>query len=254
MKKNLLAVLLPVVAGVALSGTGFGLWVFNENVSQKLVGASMQVEPAINFEKEALSIESLTVTNVNGKSADDGKAIVFDQSDALDDSGDFRWTVNIEVGVTYKALLGALRAEKDVTDGLGSYREPSAAVAGYKVSELKEKLALYQVTVYSPLSPVVEKSDKGCKISDYLTSSEDKTFKLDQFSGIPTPTTEDDKDSFDSVDETQGTKITKIFTFTFTPTEEHYKKIDTADKYETFRELVKTSTFNFTAEFKKVTA
>ena len=56
MKKNLLAVLLPVVAGVALSGTGFGLWVFNEAVDNKLVGASMQVEPAINFEKTALSI------------------------------------------------------------------------------------------------------------------------------------------------------------------------------------------------------
>ena len=65
MKKNLLAVLLPVVAGVALSGTGFGLWVFHEAVDSKLVGASMQVEPAINFEKTALSIESLSVTNKN---------------------------------------------------------------------------------------------------------------------------------------------------------------------------------------------
>lgn len=250
MKKNLLAVLLPVVAGVALSGTGFGLWVFNEDVDNKLVGASMQVEPAINFEKAALSIESLSVINKNEKSVD-GKTIVFDQSDAL--ASEVRWTVNIEVGVTYKALLGALRAEKDFKDGSGTYLD-ATTVAGYKVSELKEKLALYQVTVYSPLSTAEGKKDTGCKISDYLTSSEDKTFKLDQFSGIPTPTTEDDKDSFDSVDETQGTKITKIFTFTFTPTEEHYKKIDTADKYEAFRELVKTSTFNFTAEFKKVTA
>ena len=58
MKKNLLAVLLPVVAGVALSGTGFGLWVFNEKISDKLVGASMQVEPAINFTSTALSIKS----------------------------------------------------------------------------------------------------------------------------------------------------------------------------------------------------
>ena len=56
MKKNLLAVLLPVVAGVALSGTGFGLWVFDEDVDNKLVGASMQVEPAINFKSTALSI------------------------------------------------------------------------------------------------------------------------------------------------------------------------------------------------------
>ena len=37
MKKNLLAVLLPVVAGVALSGTGFGLWVFKENIESKTI-------------------------------------------------------------------------------------------------------------------------------------------------------------------------------------------------------------------------
>ena len=52
MKKNLLAVLLPVVAGVALSGTGFGLWVFKDNIKSKTIGASMQLEPAFNFKVE----------------------------------------------------------------------------------------------------------------------------------------------------------------------------------------------------------
>lgn len=242
MKKNLLAVLLPVVAGVALSGTGFGLWVFNQDVDNKFVGASMQVEPAINFEKTALSIKSLSVTNKNGKNADAGKAIVFDQSDALDVSGDFRWTVNITVGVTYKALLGALRAETDVTDGSVTYSNDT--VADYKVSELKAKLALYQVTVYSPLSSAAGKKDTGCKISGYLTSSADKTIKLDDFDGIP----DTENDSFTS--EGDATEITKTFEFTFTPSQ-NYKDIDTAGEYDTFRGLVKTSTFNFTAEFAK---
>ena len=241
MKKNLLAVLLPVVAGVALSGTGFGLWVFNENVSKKVVGASMQVEPAINFEKTALSIKSLSVTNDNGKSADAGKAIVFDQSDALATSGK-RWTVNITVGVTYKALLGALRSETEVTDGLGNYSDDT--VVDYKVSELKEKLALYQVTVYSPLSSADGKSDSGCKISGYLTSSADKTINLAEFDGIPNT----ENDSFAS--EGAAKEITKPFEFTFTPTQ-NYKDIDTAGEYTTFRDLVKTSTFNFTAKFEK---
>ena len=242
MKKNLLAVLLPVVAGVALSGTGFGLWVFNETVSNKLVGASMQVEPAINFKSDALSIESLTVTNANTKSADVGKAIVFDQSDALADTGD-RWTVNIEVGVTYEALLGALRAEANVTNGLGDYSE-ATNVANYKASELQDALKLYKVTVYSPLSTTY--TDAGCKISGYLTSSADVSVNLKDFDDVPAT-----DGSFGS--EGALTKITKTFTFTFAPSQ-NYKDIDTALEYTTFRDKVKTSTFNFTAEFKKITA
>lgn len=239
MKKNLLAVLLPVVAGVALSGTGFGLWVFNETVSDKLVGASMQVEPAINFKSDALSIESLTVTNVNTKAADDGKAIVFDQSDALAASGD-RWTVNIEVGVTYEALLGALRAEANVTNGLGDYSE-ATNVANYKASELQDALKLYKVTVYSPLSSADGKKDTDCKISGYLTSSADVSVNLKDFVGVPAT-----DGSFGS--EGALTKITKTFTFTFAPSQ-NYKDIDTAGEYKTFRDKVKESTFNFTAAF-----
>ena len=242
MKKNLLAVLLPVVAGVALSGTGFGLWVFKETVSNKLVGASMQVEPAINFKSDALSIESLTVTNANTKSADGGKAIVFDQSDALATTGD-RWTVNIEVGVTYEALLGALRAEANVTNGLGDYSE-ATKVANYKASELQDALKLYKVTVYSPLSTTYK--DAGCKISGYLTSSADVSVNLKDFDGVPAT-----DGSF--ANEGALTKITKTFTFTFDPSQ-NYKDIDTALEYTTFRDKVKESTFNFTAEFKKVTA
>ena len=246
MKKNLLAVLLPVVAGVALSGTGFGLWVFNENVSQKLVGASMQVEPAINFKSDALSIESFSVTNKNekfvGTSKEANKTIVFDQSDALAAS-EVRWTVNIKVGVTYTALLGTLHSE---TDGAGTY-DTATDVTAYKLDELKAALKLYQVTVYSPLSRT--NGDADCNIKSYLTSSDEfKTVNLLDFdTGVPTA-----DGSF--AREGATTKITNTFTFTFTPTEEHYKKINTADKYEAFRNLVKTSTFKFTAEFKKVTA
>ncbi|MDY4549028.1 MAG: hypothetical protein SPD43_00045 [Candidatus Enterosoma sp.] len=237
MKKNLLAVLLPVVAGVALSGTGFGLWVFNEAVDNKHVGASMQVEPAINFEKTALSIESLSVTNANGKSADNGKAIVFDQSDALAAS-DVRWTVNIKVGVTYKALLGILHSE---TDGAGTYDPATTDVKAYKIEELKAALKLYQVTVYSPLSRT--NGDADCKIKSYLTSSDEfKTVNLLDFNtGVPTA-----DGSF--AGEGDPTKITNTFTFTFTANKD-YKDIKTAKLYTDFRELVKTSTFKFTAEF-----
>ena len=37
-EKKLVAVTLPLIAGVALSGTGFGLWVFNETVDPFTVG------------------------------------------------------------------------------------------------------------------------------------------------------------------------------------------------------------------------
>ena len=241
MKKNLLAVLLPVVAGVALSGTGFGLWVFNQDVDNKLVGASMQVEPAINFTSSALSIESLSVTNTNGKvvSATEGpnKTIVFDQSDALE-SG-VRWTVNIEVGVTYTALLGTLHPE---TNGAGTY-DTATDVKAYELEELKAALKLYQVTVYSPLSRT--NGDADCKIKSYLTSTDEfKTVNLLDFgTGVPTA-----DGSFTG--EGATTKITNTFTFTFTANKD-YKDIKTAKLYKDFRDLVKTSTFKFTAEFAK---
>lgn len=239
MKKNLLAVLLPVVAGVALSGTGFGLWVFNDSVSDKLVGASMQVEPAINFTSSALSIESLSVTNTNGKvvGATEGpnKTIVFDQSDALE--SDVRWTVNIKVGVTYTALLGTLHPE---TNGAGTY-DTATDVKAYKLEELKAALKLYQVTVYSPLSRT--NGDADCKIKSYLTSSQDLTVNLEKFDHIPTSDGNFDHDL-------ATTEITKTFKFEFTPSDT-YKAIKSADKYGDFRDLVKTSTFKFTAKFEK---
>ena len=239
MKKNLLAVLLPVVAGVALSGTGFGLWVFNEDVASKTIGASMQVEPAINFTSTALSIKSLSVTNANGKvvgaTENTNKTIVFDQSDAL--KSGVRWTVNIEVGVTYTALLGTLHPE---TNGAGTY-DTASDVKAYKLEELKAALKLYQVTVYSPLSGT--KGDATCDIKSYLTSSEDLTVNLENFTGIPTKDGNFDHDL-------ATTEITKIFTFTFTPKPD-YTGINTAEKYNTFRDKVKGSTFKFTAEFAK---
>ncbi|MDY2896455.1 MAG: hypothetical protein SOT51_06155 [Candidatus Enterosoma sp.] len=234
MKKNLLAVLLPVVAGVALSGTGFGLWVFNENVSQKLVGASMQVEPAINFKSDALSIESFSVTNKNGKFVGESKTnktIVFDQSDATAESS-VRWTVNTTVGVTYKALFGTLRSE---TDGAGTYDTAADVKNG-----LKDALGLYQVAVYSPLSNT--NGDTTCDINSYLTTTEQLPVKLVEFEhDVPT--------GDDTFDET-AKKITHTFTFEFTPTDE-YRKINSIDKYTAFRNLVKGSTFNFTAKFEE---
>ncbi|MDD7213544.1 MAG: hypothetical protein SPG94_02750 [Candidatus Enterosoma sp.] len=234
MKKNLLAVLLPVVAGVALSGTGFGLWVFKEDVDNKLVGASMQVEPAINFKSDALSIESLSVTNTNGKVvvATEGpnKTIVFDQSDAKADSS-VRWTVNITVGVTYTALFGTLRSE---TDGAGTYDTAADVKNG-----LRDALGLYQVAVYSPLSNT--NGDTKCKIKSYLTTTEQSPVKLVNFEHVPT-----DDDAFEEAMK----KITHTFTFKFTPTDE-YRGINSVDKYTAFRNLVKDSTFNFTAKFEK---
>ena len=239
MKKNLLAVLLPVVAGVALSGTGFGLWVFNEVVDDKLVGASMQVEPAINFESGALSIKSLSVTNTNrkfvGEQAKDNKTSVFDQSDALE-SG-VRWTVNIEVGVTYTALLGTLHPE---TNGAGTY-DTATDVKAYKLEELQAALKLYQVSVYSPLSGT--KGDANCDIKSYLTSSQDLTVNLEKFDHIPTSDGNFEHDL-------ATTEITKTFKFEFTPSDT-YKAIKSADKYGDFRDLVKNSTFKFTAAFEK---
>ena len=77
MKKNLLAVLLPVVAGVALSGTGFGLWVFNTTVDSKKAGAGLYLEPAIQFNANALTVTDVSV--VNKQDAGTPDKMIFDQ-------------------------------------------------------------------------------------------------------------------------------------------------------------------------------
>ena len=102
MKKNLLAVLLPVVAGVALSGTGFGLWVFKDNIASKTIGASMQLEPAFNFKENSMTA-TLTVANENDTSTTG--MIVFDE--------DYKnltnpWKVTVHVEIVLEELLGKL--------------------------------------------------------------------------------------------------------------------------------------------------
>ena len=102
MKKNLLAVLLPVVAGVALSGTGFGLWVFKENVDAKSIGASMELQPAININNDM----TVTLKVDNSVEADSGEhtKMIFDEEYKTTGS----WTVTLSVSITYEQLTGEL--------------------------------------------------------------------------------------------------------------------------------------------------
>ena len=119
MKKKLFAVTLPLIAGVALSGTGFGLWVFNETVDPFTVGSSMQLEPAIAINSDCLKITGIKVVNANGKSLPGDSTLIFDQSDQNQE--DYRWKVTVSVSFTFELIDGILHEESNPTDGLGNY-------------------------------------------------------------------------------------------------------------------------------------
>ena len=243
MKKKLVAVTLPLIAGVALSGTGFGLWVFNETVDPFTVGASMQLEPAIAINSDCLKITGIRVENANGKSLPGDSTLIFDQSDQNQE--EYRWKVTVSVSFTFELIDGILHEESDPTDGLGNYN-PATSISAQIHEDIQNRLFDYSVDITNPLA-TGGKGDPTCTINEYLdtgTSTDTAPNGLGELYGMQieqgnTPVPVDNKITLNMSSD-----------FHFKP-KDKYNQIQSKDGYETFRGLLSTSTFNFKVELTK---
>ncbi len=219
MKKNLLAVLLPVVAGVALSGTGFGLWVFNETVSAKSIGASMELQPAINVQNN-MNV-TLSVTNSVTEDSGEHTKMIFDEEYKTKGS----WTVTLTVSITYEQLTGELAKYEN---GAYDYSVPTYSDQG----ELPTKLGRYKITVDNTIST---------SLANYV--------KLDT---PATPTLFYTLAQFTSSTPSSGiVTLTHDYEFKFVPTDA-YKNISTKDAYNALKGAVYNGAITFTATFGNV--
>lgn len=226
MKKNLLAVLLPVVAGVALSGTGFGLWVFNETVSAKSIGASMELQPAININNDM----SVTLKVKNSETSDQlvDTKMIFDEEYKTSGS----WTVTLTVSITYEQLIGKLANYE--TDHY-VYSDPIYS-AGQ--TELSNKLGRYQITIANTISESLTNSATNSnyiKLADPSASS--ISYPLNEFTS--------------STGSSNNVMLKHDYEFTFVP-DAAYNAISTKDAYNKLKDAVKTGKITFTASFEEV--
>ena len=226
MKKNLLAVLLPVVAGVALSSTGFGLWVFNETVDAKSIGASMELQPAININND-MSV-TLSVKNSETSDQTEDKKMIFDEEYKTNGS----WEVTLSVSITYDQLTGELAKYEN---GAYDYSSPAYTV---DPTELSKKLGRYKITVENTIST---------SLSNYV--------KLDALTHSTSSLSYILKD-FDSSTSTDPSKpnhivLSKDYEFKFVPTDA-YKNISTKDAYNALKGAVNNGKITFTASFEEV--
>ena len=244
MKKKLVAVTLPLIAGVALSGTGFGLWVFNETVDPFTVGASMQLEPAIAINSDCLKITGIKVENANGKSLPGDSTLIFDQSDQNQE--DYRWKVTVSVSFTFELIDGILHEESDPTDGLGNYN-PATSINAQIHEDIQNRLFDYSVDITNPLATGEGKGDSTCKINTYLdkgTSADTASTGLGELYGMlienhHTPVPVDNKITLNMSSD-----------FHFKPTD-LYNQIQSKTEYENFRSLLSTSSITFRVELIK---
>ena len=106
MKKKALALLLPLTAGVALTGTGFGIWVFNKEVNDTVNGQIGLTS--------AIEAHGLTITNETGKDLGDDEfladKIILDQDDTVS-----KMSQKIYFKLNIDSSNGANYATKDVT-------------------------------------------------------------------------------------------------------------------------------------------
>ena len=230
MKKNLLAVLLPVVAGVALSGTGFGLWVFKTNVESKTAGAGLYLEPAIQFNTDALTVTDVKVVNAKDSIKD---KMIFDQDYiGLTEKA---WQIDITVKVSFEVLKGTTKADVNSSVYDGTYATAGeVAFATTTKDELEGRLDHYSVTVSwdQNLAHYIE--------LDTDTAVE-QTQKLSAFT------------SFTKLETTMETlasnpAISTTYHFSFHPSA-NYNSITDKGAYEALRTAISSGTMNFTASF-----
>ena len=104
MKKRMLAVMLPVAAFVALAGTGFGVWVFNET-AVATANASYKIENAVS----------------TGMTAKATGTVVLDQAA-------IRNGISIAVGVNYEEIKGNFGTANGETYSYGKNDLAASAV------------------------------------------------------------------------------------------------------------------------------
>ena len=206
MKKNALAVLLPVAAGVALSGTGFGVWVFNKDIKAQNAYVGLQVEPAITLESMDQAI--VTVTNANDPA--EKKKVIFDQ-DYIGVSG--AWTIKIDCTINYSTINGIIGT---TTDGSTSWK------TGTELDKEAIKDALDKVTVTAT-------PDFKGGVATYVKSVDAIEKKLSDI----------DVTEF-SLDEDGTGNVTVNFEFELSPSAE-YDSIKTLDKYTKMKEAMSTA-------------
>ena len=222
MKKNLLAVLLPVVAGVALSGTGFGLWIFKENVTEKSIGASMELQPAINIQ-DNMNV-TLSVTNSVLADSEEHKKMIFDEDYK---NGGF-WEVTLSVSITYEQLAGELAKY----DNGYQYSEPTYSDQG----ELSTKLGRYKISVANTISNTTTTVSKP--LSSYI--------KLDDSTASPLSCNLKD---FTSSEPVSGiVTLSHNYKFKFVP-DTDYNNISSKTDYEKLKAAVSSGQITFTATF-----
>ena len=220
MKKNLLAVLLPVVAGVALSGTGFGLWVFNATVHEKSIGASMELQPAINIQ-DNMNV-TLSVTNSVSEDSGEHNKMIFDEEYKTTGS----WTITLSVSITYEQLTGELAKYEN---GVYDYTSPAYSADS---DELSTKLGRYKITVDNTIST---------PLSNYV--------KLDT---PATPTLSYTLAEFTSSTPSSGiVTLSHNYVFKFVPNDA-YNSISTASAYDGLKTAVTSGKITFNATFGNV--
>lgn len=237
MKKNLLAVLLPVVAGVALSGTGFGLWVFNTTVDSKTAGAGLYLEPAIQFNTDALTVTDVKVANKNDTSIK--YKMIFDQDYiGLTEKA---WQIDITVKVSFEVLKGTTKADVDSSNNYdGTYATPDeVAFATASKTDLEKKLDKYTVTVSwdQNLAHYIE-LDTG--------TAGGQTQKLSAFTSFT-------KDETTMETLASNPAISTTYHFSFHPSA-NYNSINDKVAYGELKTAITDGTMNFTASFATTTA
>ena len=231
MKKNLLAVLLPVVAGVALSGTGFGLWVFKTNVVSKTAGAGLYLEPAIQFNTDALTVTDVKVVNAKDGSIHD--KMIFDQ-DYINIATN-AWQIDITVKVSFEVLKGTTKADVNSSVYDGTYATPGeVAFATTTKDELEGRLDHYSVTV-----------SWDQNLAHYIELDADtaggQTQKLSAFTSFT-------KDETTMETLASNPAISTTYHFSFHPSA-NYNSITDKGAYEALRTAISSGTMNFTASF-----
>ena len=206
MKKNALAVLLPVAAGVALSGTGFGVWVFSNKIEAKNAYVGFQVEPAVNFTKfEDVGVK---VTNTNDSTVDD--KLVLDQ-DYINATSGNAWNVTLNWTLDYEVIDGVI----GTTDKAGTYKYD--ANTEVSKNDIENKLGSLEIYVTTTVDGGLGKYIQASLPKDsFPLNASGYNIKLDE----------------------SAKKITGNYTFKFAPTST-YNEVKSIEAYKNMVAAIK---------------
>ena len=206
MKKNALAVLLPVAAGVALSGTGFGVWVFSNKIEAKNAYVGFQVEPAINFTQfEDVDVK---VSNANDSTVTD--KLVLDQDYVGLATGE-AWNVTLNWTLDYEVIAGVNGTT--TKDGTYTYTDNTTV----EKNDIENKLGSLSVKVKTTVDGGLGKYIQASVGEDsFPLNASGYNIKLDD----------------------SAKKITGNYTFKFAPTST-YNAVKTIELYKDMVKAIK---------------